>query len=85
MHEPDRLKRQLDGALPAGGREVELILSSLHEEVPHALLAAHSDDQLQTLVPKLIDRLVDHTGAERGAATWGGAHVGACVRRRAGP
>ena len=70
LHEPERLRRQLEGALPGARREVDLILSSMSEEVPHALLAAHSDDQLRTLLPKLVGRLVRHIDAEHDAATW---------------
>lgn len=70
LHEPDRLKRQLDAALPDARRDVELILASLTAEVPHALLAAHSDGQLRALFPQLVDRLVRGTGVERAAATW---------------
>ena len=70
LREPDRLKVYLDQHCPNATREIALIVAAITEGVPQAMLAAHSDDDLEVLLPRLVKRLIERAAIEPASATW---------------
>jgi len=68
--DPDRLRSLLRQATTEAPQEVEMLLAALAEEVPQHLLAAHGDDELAALLPRLVARVMKNRKAERGPALW---------------
>lgn len=68
--EPDRLKAYLDDACPDAPKGISLVLLALTEAVPQQLLAAHSDADLRTLLPRLVQQLTERSVFDAPSATW---------------
>ena len=70
IYEADRLEQQLDRQCPEASHEIALVVSALRQRVPQSMLAARSEEHLQTLLPPLVELLVSGTGTDRESATW---------------
>lgn len=70
LFEPDRLRRSLEAHCPDQPGGIELLLMALDEQVPQSLLGAHTEDEMQRLMPQSIDRLVATGFVEPEQARW---------------
>jgi hypothetical protein len=73
LREPARLRLYLQTQCPAAAREIGAVMAALGEGVPQAMLAAHSEEDIDVLLPLLIDRLAAKLpikGAEWAVRAW---------------
>lgn len=70
LFEPDRLATDLRAHHPEAEREIPVLLEALAEQVPQDLLGAHTEADLQDLLPHLIDRLSDRKSLTPAASAW---------------
>lgn len=70
LFEPDRLATDLREQHPEAAREIPVLIEALAEQVPQDLLGAHTDADLQQLLPQLVLRLSDRKSLTPEASAW---------------
>ena len=70
LFESDRLASDLRERCPDAEREISVLLRALDVQVPQDLLSAHTDEDLQSLLPRLAKQLSDRKRLATGASTW---------------
>ena len=70
LYAAERLRIFLTDRCPAAESDIALVMAGLDEQVPQALLSAHTADELKSLLPRLQARLTDQRSLNRYAAAW---------------
>ena len=70
LFEPGRLAEILNAQSPEAGHEVALLIQALEEQVPEDLLGAHSNEEVDALLPLLAKRLADRKDLSPEASNW---------------
>ena len=70
LFESDRLASDLRERCSDAEREISVLLRALDLQAPHELLGAHTDEDLQSLLPRLAKQLSDRKRLSIEASTW---------------
>lgn len=70
LFESDRLAADLRERCPDADREISVLLRALDLQVPQELLGTHTDEDLQSLLPRLAKQLSDRKRLSNEASTW---------------
>ena len=70
LYAAERLQTFLAERCPGADSDIALVMAGLDEQVPQALLSAHTTADMRLLLPRLQARLIDQRSLNRYAAAW---------------